>query len=696
MNTNVVIIDDVRSDVAILEIALASEPEFSVAYTPWTDPDEIERILESIKREQSSVILLDVFFDGQEKGDKIYRLLKEANNNAQVIVLSVREDFETQKKYINLGAYDYVIKDSSPGVIRNVIAGIKLAGDKGVQYLAEFEAIDQLYNNEPEHALSQFEALFKRGFNNLNCSKQYTARLKAYLGRSFDRTEFPIATLFEMMLANCQRIEAADPSDFENLMDMAALYLHRGEEGKAVQVFRKLLFGSEASSSVTNKLFSWMENVYYSQTLALADVAWLRTKLIDQKNQDEQRILITALRDYKQNLWTDALLGWFEVLDDMWNQGDKEQTAKLVVWLLSEYGAKDILEAINKTDKKFRERIIQLCNRVSLNMSALSITGRLSLFELVLDHKNLLQLTEAENQTYYDLLEELLLEALDSEASSLGETRKIYELMGRLRLTSTGRILGFLNEIKSAQPLDWYKRFKSFVDYLSSTGDVDGLQKLIDENRKHLFKTTTPDSLMEIGKILDQASPSPTSLDFYREAASKQTRLAESSQSMDELDAAHRTVLMLKDRGYSDWKGLERDLTRIRMRLQKSLKALDGKKIAVFGGHPDRKNDLPVILENEFGGKYSWYDATDEKDAHKLANALQHGSFDTVIFISGYASHSASGIVTSKISVINGYAGGGEAIRLITIPKDQKGAPAVANAVKERLGIDETPSNQKY
>jgi DNA-binding NarL/FixJ family response regulator len=686
MKTNIVIVDDVRSDVAALEDALRSESDFSVTYTPWTDPVEIESVLKSIQESQVSVILLDVFFDGEEKGDKIYRRLKQANDNAQVIVLSVREDVATQKKYMDdLGAYDYFIKDCSPGVIKNVIARIKLAGDKGVQYVAEFDKIDQNYTQEPEHALYLFEALFKKGFNNLRCYKLYASRLKAYFGRSFNQNQFPYTALLELMLANSQRVETADPADYENLLDMAAVYLHRGEEQKATSVFRKVLF-ADVPSSVTNRIFSWLESLYYGQTLHLPDVGWLKRYLIDEKDQGEQRILITALRDYKPSLWQDALVAWFKVLEDLWDQGNKKQAAEQIVWLLGEYGARDIRDVISTLGTNSTGNILQLCEaagRLAANEGTSDLEGLVELLEFLFDARDVSALSETEKRAYLKMLEETLFLTLDSNDSSEEIATRIYTMMSRLQFSTAEMIQNVRSNIKSELPDLWNKYLLKGIKYLNTTGKASELHSVINSNKDDLFNGLDPDALAEMGGILDETK-SPLSSEFYQEAIGKYLKRADAAKSEDDLFEPKRLILLLEERKRSDEvKILKDQLKQIKARLSKPILELDEERIAILGGREENKDRYGEKLAKRFGGSYKWYDGVDDAGSKNLIKSLGQWKYTMVIFITGASKHDTFTPVHEAIKNLNKNFGG--SIKEIVLGTSDVGPDSVANGVQDYI-----------
>lgn len=689
MNTPVVIIDDVHEEVAAIEEAIGKEDGFSCVYGDWQA--DKGKILDTIQKNLHSVVLLDIFFHGEEKGENIYREIKEINPVTPILILTTNSDFPIFKKYSDMGAINYVNKNEG---VTKIINLLRYVAEEGVKHHEEFERIERSYFKHPERAIYGLKILLAQ-YKNRAAYKRHNELLKKYSERPFSQYLIPITEILVMMKQNSRFIHNEDPFDQQNLADMAFVHLHLGEIAEAIELFKSVFRNPNTSTSTLTQVLSRLETQYLGEYHQLPGAHWLGQQLIDEYLTDHESRLrfIDVLWDYNRDLWDEEITNWLLLVEDVWQKGHQDQLAEHVLELFSNYGIKDMSSAIAKREEKYRQRINSLCETVlnyATRMEAVQnefgfyTEGFLSLCAVIFEEKKFEEISEKDNQYYYGLLEDIFLMLLNEHIP--GGISQICGIFAKLRTTDIDKIQNILNEIQEHQPTEWKKSFEGFFEHLRKT-DPEQLRLLVSNNQKHLLNTFEVPSLIDIGVILAEQSNASSLVGIFLERASQ--KMLERVTSEKDLFEPRAIIEKLKrtETDANIWKPLEDKLNALILRYGRPLKIWDGKKIAILGGHPNEEEKLIKRLKDEFGGDYKWFSAysQDIKQAQRLTESLQNNnSFEKVIIITGQANHDATVMVNEKIRQINKYASA-DIIEPYMVPENFTNAGSVANYILKKV-----------
>lgn len=683
MKTPVLIIDDVHEEVVAIEEAIGNEEGFSCIYADWADKGET--ILETIRQNLHSVVLLDIFFRGIEEGENIYRAIKEVNPYIPILILTNNDDFPVFKKYSDMGAINYIYKNES---VTRIINLIKYAAEEGVKYHEEFEQIERSYLVKPERAIYDLKLLLKK-YKNRAAYKRQNELLKKYLERPFSQYRLPITEILFMIKQNSQFIHNEDPYDQQNLADMAFVHLHLGENAEALELFKSVFRNPNTSSVTIKQLISWVETQYLGENNQPPTAEWLGQQLIDNypTNHESHLHFIDVLWDYNRNYWDEEVANWLLLVFDSWEQDNQNKLAENVIELFSNFGVRDIKAAISKLESIKSNKIYSLCEDVfghAVNMENVRnevgfyAEGLLSLSKFIFEEKHFEELSEDDNNRYYSLLENFLLMLLDDPVP--GAITWGCGLLAKLRTTDVDKIQNILNEIQDHQPKAWRSAFESFFEYLRQT-QPERLQHLVSNNQSHLLNILEPLSLIEISNILNE-QPNVSSLSnvLYSKAVEKMFGGVISNKDLSIPEAIIET---LKKSGTEThvWEPLEKRYKELIIEFAKMPKVWDGKRISIMGGKPERENSYKQKLENAFGGSYKWYHPSKENELHSLANSIKSGGVDILIYITGWGSHSPKNIVMPVIESQSNY----KKISHYVVPTDKVGSDEVRDFINEEL-----------
>jgi two-component system, NarL family, nitrate/nitrite response regulator NarL len=115
-SARVLIVDDSDEIRQALHVMLESGG-FTVVGTANRGEDGVELAQEL----EPDVVLMDVHMSGID-GLEATRRIKEANSFIEVVILSADDDPALSQRAVELGVFSYLLKDSSPSLIGDVIA----------------------------------------------------------------------------------------------------------------------------------------------------------------------------------------------------------------------------------------------------------------------------------------------------------------------------------------------------------------------------------------------------------------------------------------------------------------------------------------------------------------------------------------------------------------------------------------------
>jgi CheY-like chemotaxis protein len=111
----VLIVEDAESERAVMRDLLEAEG-IAVVAEAGDGAEAVDRAIQS----RPDVVLMDLRMPAMG-GIEATRLIKEALPNTQVIILTVYEGPLPERSAEEVGAYAYLVKGCSPGLIRDVI-----------------------------------------------------------------------------------------------------------------------------------------------------------------------------------------------------------------------------------------------------------------------------------------------------------------------------------------------------------------------------------------------------------------------------------------------------------------------------------------------------------------------------------------------------------------------------------------------
>lgn len=682
LTTHVAIIDDAREEIAYVYDALELENRLSPIYGDWTKEDEKQALLDIIIHQANCVVLLDIFFHGEEKGLEIYQSIKQHRSDVPVLILTTRGDYETFKRYREI-AFSYITKGEP---VNNIINRIKLATEEGAKYHAEFTRLAQLFVSEPEEAIYGIRELFQK-YSNVAAYKRHNELLKKYLERPFSQYRIPLTEILSLMRQNCLAIQKEDPADRENLADLAIVYLHTGEKNEATKALKTIFAELSLSSATTNEIISWLEREHLRQFGSSPSAEWLSRQVIGNyaTNHEGHLHFLEILRKYNDGLWEAGVVNWFQWIAKTWDRGDKKALAELTLDCFLLFGGKALWAVVDRQDADTKDRMVWLSEevfRLAVHDIDIYNLGLVSLCKFVFDIRDFGVASELDNQLSYALLEEFLLGLYGLDEPLNGAVALVCELMARLRFSDVNKIHDVLRSIQTEHTALWWEAFQGFVAHLRQT-HPEKLQDLIQRNIDYLLGTLKPDSLYWLGSVLDEAGGPPADSEpFYNRAL--ELVLSRAKSENDLLEARAMIDTLKRNKIHSPNYLEDKFRSRI-AEIQRPLKLWDGKRIAVMGGKPDREIAYKEKLEKAFGGQYEWYHPNQDRSLKRLASSVRSGGVDIVIYITGWGSHMPNDMVVPTIEEINKYSAGSHLINLIRVPREKTGAGEVVQFIQEHL-----------
>jgi DNA-binding response OmpR family regulator len=115
-NKKILVVDDSETNVLLLQKLLEEEGyESDYAYSG-------EAALKLLKNKSFSLILLDIMMPGLD-GFDILQTLKEQDRirNTPIIMVTAKDDYQSQKKAIEMGATDYLTKPLDLSKLKELI-----------------------------------------------------------------------------------------------------------------------------------------------------------------------------------------------------------------------------------------------------------------------------------------------------------------------------------------------------------------------------------------------------------------------------------------------------------------------------------------------------------------------------------------------------------------------------------------------
>lgn len=683
MNTYVAIIDDTREEIAYVYDALEREHDLSPIYGDWTKGEDRQALIDTIFREPKCVVLLDIYFHGEEKGFEIYDTIMKKRADVPVLILTTREDYETFRRYNEIGAFDYITKGEP---VNTVINRIRFASEDGTKYFDQFMRLVQSFSSEPEEAIYQIKQLFPQ-YANLTAYKRHNELLRKYLQRPFSEYLIPLTEVLSLMRENCFAIQKEDPADHHNLAELAILYLHFGETDAAVGILRTILPKLNPTAEITGEILNWLEKDHFRRYRNQLSAEELGRILIDdyETNYEGHLQLVDILRRRRHRLFEQAAAGLLSLMAEAWSVDREKILSRVTLEYFLRFGKEDPEKLIAKQDPSCQQRLAQFFKAVfaySIRDEELYNTGLTSLCKFLFDAFNFGKASDHDNELSYSLLDEFLVGLYGAELQLDGAVTLVCELMGSLRLSDVKKMQSVLESIRSEHPSHWWEALQGFISHLRQTNSAK-LRELICNNESYLLSILDPDSLTWIGNILDETlAPSTESQVFY--VKSLELLLLQSQTENDLLEARSR-VDILRRNGINIPAELEERFRGRITEIQRPLKLWDGQRVAVMGGRPDRELAYKEKLERAFGGQYEWFDSNEDKSLKRLSSSIQSGGVNIVIYITGWGSHKANDIVVPVVEQANKYSDSAQRVKLIRIPKERTGAGEVVDFIEQQV-----------
>lgn len=688
---NVAIIDDNYREIEpIFEIIKSDIANYSCKYFDGTNPEEINAW---VKTQLNPVVMLDLFFNGDELGENIFAGIKKASKTIPVFIFTSITDLRTEQKYKDLGCYDYIVKNRVQKKDAQILLErIRRACEAGSRFNEAFERCRKLWLSDQRGAiLSLNDLLNSEGQQNLMALYELHDWIKGYLKKDLEELSIGLPIALSMLEQNCSKIEAIQKDiPIDIILDKILSQIHLGKRTEASASLKEIV-GLITHASQGKRFLGSLA------TLCSDDLSPERMiGIIDMSPAtDGYESILEWMYHYNKVLWNEAVTAYFS----FWQKTENTNSERIIALfdddLYAQIKEADLFKyhsagVIKFIFDMFAAEIKRVQEQETVDLSCLYNCSRL-LFEgapldsaLPSDRDEVCDtLNSFAGLLYLKGEPAQWIDFVDNKIAKIGSTR---ENVINDVLTRPGR-----------EPEQKRSLLYQIIRNLLNSNMKELAIKILNE-QEHIICDLTSDKvfgqtrvnslggvqLYRFGELLSEAREYEVASRYMSHSVeglfTDLSRPELQKQKNDILLYIQQALKKLKEMGV-DIASYEEEYKKLSSENIRLLLPLDGKRCAIAGGHLDIGKNLDTLKER-LGGDFIYY-GTNVTDIKRMVNSIRSGGVDMVIYITGYSGHDVGFTFLDELTEYNKRQL--NKVELIQLPTTVKNISGIINELKTRM-----------
>lgn len=688
---NVAIIDDNYREIEqILDIIKSDTENYSYHYFDGSNPEEINSW---VKIQLDPVVLLDLFFNGEELGESIFGGIKKVSRNIPIFIFSSASDLRTEQKYKDLGCYDYIVKNRVRKEDAQILLErIRRACEAGSRFNEAFEQCRKLWLSDQRGAiLSLNDLLNSEGQQNLMALYELHDWLKVYLKKDLEELSIGLPIALSMLEQNCSKIEAIQkdiPVDI--ILDKILSQIHLGKRTEASASLKEIVgfitHASQGKRFLGSLAALCSDDLSAERMLGIIDMS---------PATDGYESILEWVYHYNKVLWNEAVTAYFS----FWQKTENANSERIIA-LFDDDSYAQIKEAdlfkyrsagvIKFIFDMFAAKVKRGQEQESGDLSCLYNCNRL-LFETAYPDSDLPSDRDVVCNILNNFSSLLYLNNEPAEWVDFVDTCIV-----RIGTTSENVINDVLTR-PGREPEQKRSLLYQIIRNLLNNNMKEMAIKLLNE-QEHLICDLTSDNvfgqtrvnslggvqLYRFGELLSEVNEYEVASRYMSHSVKSLftdlSRPELQKQKNDILLYVQQALKKLKEMGV-DIALYEEQYKKLSSQNVRFSLPLDGKRCAIAGGHLDIGKNLETLKER-LGGDFTYY-GINTTDIRRMVNSIKSGGVDVVIYITGYSGHDVGFTFLGELNEYNKKQH--NKVELIQLPTTVKNISGIINELKIRM-----------
>ena len=696
---DIAIVDDVYSEIENIFDILKGNGECNVTY--FKNPHDPNLFSWIRDRQNPSVVLLDLVFDGQELGETLLESINQLSPDINVFVFTSRGNLTTKQKYVGR-CIDFIPKISvgiqdGPALLQK----IKQASESGFKFLKEFSRIREMCSYDEPKAILELDGLLQsQKYLNLMAFKELNVWIKRYLEKGLGSLSITVPHLLLALDRSCEKLlQLQGDEQLDIMLDKCFALVHMGRQTDAENLLKKMvgmgLNPKEQGKRVLNLAVA-LSSFKNSRRSDARDIfALLDVNL----PASEYEPVLEWLHGYNLDLWNQAINDYF----DYWRRCESID-AKRILSLFSERSNASAIDA-NLLKGRSNELLILLYKTLQNG-----ITGAVGgVYDDVTALFNCCKYIFQNAQEEWSVISDC-----DSICKNLNELSSLFYINGLAvdwirfvdaQIANIGTTdVKVIRDVLSRTAKDDQERFKNLhqlIGHLLRKGETGKALEIVKEHEAKMFgiveealseapKTVSAASfqLFRFGELFEEYRDTGSAALYFEKAVKR--FLIEASMPKfskfrpDILYYINKAIAGLRKAGI-DIGNYQADYARLTSNNVRISLPLDGRKIAIAGNVGKEQEDYKEMvkeLEKSFGGEFKYW-GKEAGDMRRLSSAISSGSIDIVTIATAFSRHLVSEIIAPAIERYN--ESQPNKVKLITVPSGTRGISGFMQHLKSEI-----------